>query len=91
MKFWDPEDHVFRFNIAELCLTIEEFSSILGYNPSKKSAAVSCDISDKESLFDALGLPTSITGSMIEGHMVNLCAIIFRLIDKCTYRVTDNM
>ena len=23
VKFWDLEDHVFRFNTAELCLTIE--------------------------------------------------------------------
>ena len=59
MKFWDPEDHVFWFNIAKLCLTIEEFSAILGYNPGKKSIAVSCDPRHKESLTDALGLPTS--------------------------------
>lgn len=45
----------------------------------------------KESLSDALSLPTSITDSMIEGHMVNLCAIISRLIDKRTYGVIDNM
>ena len=75
MKFWDPEDHVFRFNTVELCSTIEEFSAILGYDPSKKSVAISCDPRHKESLFDALGLPTSITDSMIEGHMVNLHAI----------------
>ena len=91
VKFWDPEDHVFQFNTAELCLTIEEFSAILGYDPSKKSIAVSYDPRHKESLSGALGLPTSITGSMIEGHMVNLCAIISRLIDKHTYGVTDNM
>ena len=36
VKFWDPEDHVFRFNTTELYLTIEEFSAILGYDPSKK-------------------------------------------------------
>ena len=29
VKFWDLEDHVFRFNTAELCPTIEEFSTIL--------------------------------------------------------------
>ena len=75
VKFWDPEDHVFRFNTVELCPTIEEFSAILGYDPSKKSVAISCDPRHKESLFDALGLPTSITDSMIEGHMVNLHAI----------------
>ena len=28
VKFWDPEDHVFWFNTAELCLSIEEFSAI---------------------------------------------------------------
>jgi len=34
VKFWDPEDHVFRFNTIELCPTIEEFSTILGYDPN---------------------------------------------------------
>ena len=91
MKFWDPEDHVFWFNTAELYPIIEEFSAILGYDPSKKSVTVSCDPRHKESLFDALGLPTSITNSMMEGHMANLRAIISRLIDKRTYGVTNNM
>ena len=40
---------------------------------------------------NGLGLPTSITDSMIEGHMVNLYAIISRLIDKRTHGVTENM
>ena len=91
VKFWDIEDHVFRFNIAKLCLTIEEFSAILGYDLGKKSVVVSCDPKHKESLSDALGLPTSITNSMIEGQLVNLRAIISWLIDKCTYGVTENM
>jgi len=52
---------------------------------------VYCDPRHKESLSDALSLPTSITDSMIEGHMMNLRAIISRLIDKRTYRVTNNM
>ena len=91
VKFWDPEDNVFQFNTAELCLKIEEFYAILGYDPSKKSVLVSCDPRHKESLSDALGFSTSITDSMIEGRMVNLCAIISRLIDKCTYGVTNNM
>ena len=91
VKFWDPKDHVFRFNTTELCLTIEEFSAILGYDPNRKSVVVSCDPKHKESLFDAIGLPTSITDSMIKGHMMNLRAIISRLIDKRTYGVTNNM
>ena len=91
MNFWDPEDHVFRFNIAELSPTIEEFSAILGYDPSKNFLAVSCDPRHKESLSDALDLSTSITNSMMEGHMANLRAIISRLIDKRTYGVTNNM
>ena len=28
---------------------------------------------------------------MVEGHMVNLRAIVSRLINKCTYRMTNNM
>ena len=82
MKFWDPEDHVFRFKTTELCPTIEEFSVILGYDLSKKSVVVSCDPRHRELLFDALGLPTSITSSMIEGHMMSLRAILSRLIKK---------
>ena len=84
MKFKDPEDHVFQFKTIELCPTIKEFSAILGYDPSKKSITVSCDPKHKESLYDALGLPTSITGSMVKGHMVNLRAIVSRMIDKHT-------
>ena len=91
VKFWDPEDHVFWFNNAKLCLTIEEFFAILGYDPSKKSIMVSCDPRHKESLSDALSFPTSITSCMIEGHTVNLHAIVSRLIDKRIYRVIDNM
>jgi len=82
VKFWDPKDHVFQFNIVELCPTIEEFSTILGYDSNKKFVVVSCDPRYKESLSDALGLPTSIIDSMIEGHMVNLHTIISRLIDN---------
>ena len=82
---------MFWFKTAKLCPTIEEFSAILGYDPSKKFVAVSCDPRHRESLSDALGLPTSITSSMVEGHMVNLCVILSRLINKCPYAVTDNM
>ena len=82
VKFQDPEDHVFGFNIVELCPTIEEFSAILGYDLSKKSVAVSCDPRHKESLSNALGLLTSITDSMIKGHIVNLRTIISQLIGK---------
>ena len=49
VKFWDLEDRVFQFNTAaEFYLTIEEFSAILGYDPSKKSVAVSCDPRHKD-------------------------------------------
>ena len=82
---------MFCFKTAELCPTIEDFSAILGYYPSRKSVVVSCDPRHRESLFDVLGLPTSIAGSMTEGHMVNLRAIVSRLINKCTNEVTDNM
>ena len=91
VKFWDPEDHVFRFKTAKLCPTIEEFSIILGYVPGKKSVTVSCDPRHREILSDALGLPTSITSSLVKGHMVNLRAILSRLINKRTHGVTDNI
>ena len=52
---------------------------------------VSCDPRHRESLSDALGLPASIISSMVEGNMVNLHAIVSRLISKHTYGVIDNM
>ena len=85
VKFWDPEDHVFQFKTIELYPTIEEFYAILDYDSNKKSIAVSCNPRH------VLGLPTSITSSMVEGHMVNLRVIVSRPINKCTYGVTDNM
>ena len=91
MKFLDPEDHVFRFKTAENFPTIEEFSDILGYDPGKKFVAVSCDPRHREILSDAPGLPTSITSSMIEGYMVNLRAVLSKLVNKRTHEVTDNM
>ena len=51
----------------------------------------SCDSRHRESLSDALSLLTSITSSMVEGHMVNLHAIVSRPINKCTYGVTNNI
>ena len=67
---------MFRFKTAELCPAIEEFSAILDYDPGKKSVVVSCDPRHREVLPGALGLSTSITSSMIEGHMVNLHAVV---------------
>ena len=69
VQFQDTEDHVFQFKTAELCPTIEEFLAILGYDPSKKSVAVSCNPRHREILSGTLGLPTLVTSSMIEGHM----------------------
>ena len=43
MKFWETKNHVFRFKTTEIFPTIEEFSTILGYDPSKKSVAISYD------------------------------------------------
>jgi len=91
VKFWDTEDHVFQFKTIKLCPTIKEFSTILGYDPGKKSVVVPCDPRHREILSGALGLSTLITSSMIEGHMVNLHAIFSRLINKRTHGVTDNM
>ena len=69
VKFWNTEDHVFRFKTAELCPTIEVFSAILGYDLGKKFVAVSCDPKHREILSDALGLSISITSSIIEHHI----------------------
>ena len=89
MKFWDPEDHVFQFKIAKLCPTIEEFFAILGYDPSKKSVAVSCD--PKYRSLCLMLLVFLLPSLVVWLNMVNLQVIISRLIKKCTYGVIDNI
>ena len=59
----------------------------MGYDPGKKTLAISCDPKHREILFGALGFSTSITSSMIEGHR----EIVSRFINKHTHAVTDNM
>jgi len=63
----------------------------LGYEPSKKCVAVYCDPKHREILSDALGLSTSIISSIIEGYVVNLRAFVTRLINKCTYGLSENI
>ena len=91
VKFQDAEGHVFLFNTAELCPTIEEFSTILGYELGKKSVVLSYDPKHREILSNALGLSTSVTSSMIEVHMVNLHVVVMRLIDKHIHGLSNNM
>ncbi|KAK9998200.1 hypothetical protein SO802_017803 [Lithocarpus litseifolius] len=79
------------FDTTELCSTIEEFFAILGYEPRKKSVAVSCDPKYREILSDALGLSTLVSSSMIEGYIVNLQAVVTRPIDKRTHSLFNNM
>ena len=47
---------------------------------AKKFVAVFYDPKHEEILFDALGLSVSITSSMIEVYMVNLHAVVTRLL-----------
>ena len=42
LRFWDPENHVFRFGLDEICSTIEDFSAILDIN---KNLPLSCQYS----------------------------------------------
>ena len=71
--------------------SVRQLKNFMLCDPNKKFVAVFCDPRYKESLSDALVLPTSITDSIIEGHMVNLRAIISRLIEKRTYGVSNNI
>jgi len=69
----------------------KNFQLFLGYELGKKSVVVSCDPKHRKILSDALGLPTSITNSMIGGQMVNLHAVVTRLINKRTHDASNNM
>ena len=74
-----------------LNFVLQRILAILGYDPGKKSVAISYEPKHREILSNALGLSISISNSMIESHMVNLHAVIVGLINKHTHGVSNNM
>ncbi|GMY38586.1 hypothetical protein FCV25MIE_33830 [Fagus crenata] len=71
-NFWDPEDHVFRFHLDEICPTIEEFSAILDIDQHLPFAVPVLKRSYHETLCEVLGLPLPIVMKMLESRGLNL-------------------
>jgi len=54
VEFWYPEDHVFCFGSNDICPTYEEFSAMLGINPSVATAMLEFSWSPRELLVGIL-------------------------------------
>ena len=77
--FWDPKDHVFRFNSQELCPLIEEFAVILGYSLDSTAMIALPDLNMQIpykliSFFDMP--PDDIYSSLLPSGALNLSSLL---------------
>ena len=75
LKFWDPEDHVFRFNMDEICPTIEDFSAILGIDSNLPTVIPTLQNSYTSSIVKLFNLPIPIILRMLFGEGINLLSL----------------
>ena len=66
LRFWDPEDHVFRFGLDEICSTIEDFSAILDINKNLSIIMPVLRHSYSQPLCGMLGLPLQTISRMFD-------------------------
>lgn len=72
VRFWDPEVHVFRFGIQELCPTVEELHAYLGSHDSKEPIVPMIRESMKKILKTQLGLCSGVTDFLIQGSVIKI-------------------
>ena len=77
--FWDPKDHVFRFNSQELCPLIEEFADILGCSLDSTAmiALPDLDMQIPHRLIAFFDMPpNNIYSSLLTSGLLNLSSLI---------------
>ena len=85
VDFWDPEDHVFRIGLDELCPTIEEFSILMRQDVSWPLASLRDGRSPRLMLAELLEIREADCCSMIvEGKLQ-----LGRLVDFFTRQGDD--
>jgi len=88
VDFWDPEDHVFRIGLDELCPTIEEFSALMRQDMALPLASLRDGRSPRAILAELLEIEESDCRAMIvEGklHLGRLVNFFTWLGDDPTY------
>jgi hypothetical protein len=76
VQFWDPEVHVFRFGIHELCPTVEEFHAYLGGFNLEVPAIPLQGVNFANVLSSKLGISNNAAKSMLQGGVINIPRII---------------
>ena len=77
--FWNPKDHVFRFNSQELCPLIEEFVAIMGcsLNSAAMIALPNLDMQIPHKLISFFDMPPDdIYSSLLPSGLMNLSSLI---------------
>ena len=77
--FWDPKDHVFRFNGQELCPMIKEFVVILGY-PLDSTVMIALPDLDMQISYKLISYfdmpPDDIYSYLLPSRLMNLSSLI---------------
>lgn len=73
---WDPDLHVFRFGLQELCPTVEEFHALLGCKSREQVVVPRQLISPSKTLKDLLGLRLKDAGDLVKGGELKVLDII---------------
>ena len=76
VQFWYPEDYVFCFGLDEVCPSSEEFSVMLGINPSVAMTLPEFSRSPRNLLAGLLRISTSAIRSLVTGGMISLLAVL---------------
>lgn len=71
-QFWDPEFHVFRFGLQELCPTIEEFHAYLETRPETEPVVPPNRANLVKILKEKLGVSDGIARHLIRGGSLDI-------------------
>ena len=72
VRFWDPEVHVFRFGLQEVCPTVEEFHTYIGGFGLESPVIPLPGANFARMLVDQLKMSKNAARAMIEGNTINL-------------------
>ena len=75
-QFWDPEVHVFRFGLHELCPTVEEFHAYIGGFDLEEPVIPLQGVGFASVLCSKLEISNNAAKSMIRGGFLNISRLI---------------
>jgi hypothetical protein len=76
LDFWDPDLHVFRFGLDELCPTVEDFQAYLRGYDSAAPVVPELQKSFPPILVSKLGISGGTAGNLVKGNRLNIPRLV---------------